>query len=377
MVHGQLVATGHPDVTDEARRAAGRPAIVDVAAECETRNAELRATRGCDVDLGGTAALVISDEVISDAGIDAHLGSKRFAVWSDGDIAHFAWRGAADVVEVIGSVWVPLHRRTDDLWVAAVKVRDLERAEWHVQVHAVPEAEPVEASYYGAASARVAERVLRFDVQCDRVAVPGPDERSVFTYASSSHPIERIVLVADGEDVAELAAYVAPRIADGSLPGLLLAGCTSSSQDERAARLLPDSNPASFADERRLLFDVILPYLCTHYDAGDASVMAAGFSAGATWAIDSLLNDERVQAAFAFAPTPLVVKPRRAPAALVLAAGTLDPFGSDAVATIATDLRARQWAPVVHEYVTGHDWTHYVRTFPDALVELERMTVSG
>ena len=272
------VACGEPDVSDDDRRAAGRPTLAELTRECRTRNRERAVERGRIPDLPDGLEFARVWTPRDPAELHRHVQTDDLAVWAEDDVLHLLWRGTAAQVDVGGgiqkSLWPVVG--ADDLWEASVRVRALDRCAFSLHVFAqragdTPFGRPADVSteWHGpAAPDRLPEarplrgRLLTHTV--DSTALGGA--RTITAY---SPPVDGALpgcVLADGQSTEHFAPVLEHAMLTGAAPPTVVVGVHSAQDpaptwsDARSQEYVPGSNRRRFSAHLAFVVDEVLPW---------------------------------------------------------------------------------------------------------------------
>lgn len=329
-------------------------------------------------------------------------------VWRDGDALTFAWRGAADVVELSGGVGFPMgHIAGTDLWVLTVRADSLDRAvisyTFFASSTAGPSAAPAPIAYWRGPrapvdpprSAALHGRLINDTIASSALGM----RRALSVYVPpprGAEGVARVLYMADGQELAAFAPVLDTLIAARKLPRILIVGLHSDPSpmtpipgrpgayepDGRSREYLPGIDTARFAAHQRFLLQEVLPYAERAYGAprGAGRRTLFGFSNGAAFAgAMALTHPDRFGTAIAlspgggarsFAALSLPSSPgqtRTTGQEVYVSGGLYEPgFRTNAHALAALFERAGA-SVVLREPAGGHDEGIWQREFADAL----------
>lgn len=328
-------------------------------------------------------------------------------VWREEDALTFAWRGAADAVE-LGGVGFPMGRIAGtDLWVLTVRADSLDRAvigyTFFASSAAGPSAAPAPIAYWRGPRAPVdplRSVALHGRLVNDTIASAALGTRRALTVyvppALGREGVARVLYMADGQELASFAPVLDTLIAARKLPRILVVGLYSDPSpmtpipgrpgayepDGRSREYLPGIDTIRFAAHEHFLVDEVLPYAERAYGApsGAGRRTLFGFSNGAAFAgAMALTHPDRFGTAIAlspgggarsFAALSLPSSPgqtRTTGQEVYVSGGLYEPgFRTNAHALAALFERAGA-SVVLREPAGGHDEVIWQREFADAL----------
>lgn len=258
-----------PTVTDEERAELGLPPLSQVREEVANANraAALRvAQEGLpdDVNLRRVFREHRPDDV------EAALADGDEAVWRDGDDIIFCWRGAAEAV----TAWFGVEMAMEplggtDLWVLAVRIRDLDQAAFSYRFiptrpdGTTPSWDGPAGTWRGPAAPPPPERAspLRGELRTvDFESRVLGERRALHVYLPPGHdPRERspVLFATDSRASADL---IEPLIDHGRIPPAISIGVPFGPDldgDRRAQEYLPGFHPERFEAHRRFFVEEI------------------------------------------------------------------------------------------------------------------------
>lgn len=328
-------------------------------------------------------------------------------VWRDGDALTFAWRGAADAVE-LGGVGFPMgHIVGTDLWVLTVHADSLNRAVIGYMFFAssagAPPAAPAPMAYWRgprAPAAPLRSAALHGRLVNDTIASSAlAARRGVTVYVPpprGTEGVAQVIYMADGQELGAFAPVLDTLIAAGRVPRILIVGLHSDPSpmtpipgrpgayepDGRSREYLPGIDTARFAAHERFLLDEVLPYAERVYGAprGAGRRTLFGFSNGAAFAgamelshpgqfgTIIALSPGGGAKSFAAIPRPARLERMAATGARLYVSGGLYEPGFRANAHALVALFRDVGTPVrLREPAGGHDEVIWQREFANAL----------
>ncbi len=329
-------------------------------------------------------------------------------VWRDGGTLTFAWRGAADAVELGGGVGFPMgHVAGTDLWVLTVRADSLDRAVIGYTFFASPAADPPAApaptAYWRgprAPAEPLRSAALHGRLVRDTVASTALGTRRALTVyvppPRGTEAVAHVLYMADGQELAAFAAILDTLIATRRMPRVLIVGLHSDPSpmtpipgrpgayepDGRSREYLPSVDTTRFAAHERFLLDEVLPYAERAYGAprGADRRTLFGFSNGAAFAgAMGLGHPDRFGTVIAFSPgggaksfaaiprTVTLGRTGATGARLYTSGGLYEPGFRTNAHALAALFRRTGTRVVIREPAGGHDEVVWQREFADAL----------
>jgi enterochelin esterase-like enzyme len=386
---GEEIAHGDPSVSDEQRAAAGRETLAQRSRALLPENRRRAAERYAAGDTGGDDAVRVW--VRRDpASLRARLDGTGLAVWAERDVLHVVWGGPADRVSLAGGIQPMLWpvEGADDLWEASLRIRRLDECVISVIVFAEGDGRdhrsdpPTHSVWRGprAPHSRAVATPPAGTIEqhvIESAALRGPRTVTLYRPPGAEGPLP-VCILADGESLPGFAGVLEPAVIAGETPPVLLAGVQSAVDpsdgmgEGRTREYVPGRDHRRFRAHLRFVTDEVIPWVRSRTRASTGSLVAAGFSNGAAWAIGAAQRRPDLFSAVA-ALSPGVVPGRLSGAARAagvrhyLAAGILEP-GFQRSAQQWADRLERADLPVHHEeWAGGHDPEWWQQQFPAAL----------
>jgi enterochelin esterase-like enzyme len=357
----------------------------------------LAANRG-QVDCGAAAA---DAPVCRMRGtVDTGAMHRRLAAgttaWRAGESIVFAWRGAAEGVQLQGGLQYPMSRvRGTDLWTIALQVRDVSRLTLSYMIIPISGEIPRDVRYVpkqwrgpDAPPAALRATALRGTIATDSIAsgALGESRRIIVYTPPGTGEIGGVVYLGDGGSVPGFAPYVDTLIATGRLPRVLLVGIENArprpgdpvEMDRRALEYLWDfdSTNVRFRAHERFVLDEVIPWAEARHGAPAVRERraVAGMSNSGGWALQMALRHPAVIGhAIAFSPggarhgalTAEHDASRRA--RFHLLSGTLEAAFNRAARKWAETFAANGIEHTAREVVAAHDWQMWADNFGGAV----------
>jgi enterochelin esterase-like enzyme len=384
---GERVATGDWLVTDAERAAAGRETVTARFLALLPANRERAAARRhADGGLPDGEALARVWCPRDPASLEARLGDKDLAAWTEDDVLHVVWRGEADRASLAAGIQMPLWPvdGAAGLWEASVRVRRLGEAVITIAVAVTmdgdsvlgrPAGEPLVFSGPGAPASppavplagEVQEHVL------ESAALGAARGVSVYLPpgAGDGGPLPGCVL-ADGQAVRSFAPALEAAVLAGTTPPVVLVGVHNAfildpaklpKTDLRSLEYLPPRRSRRFAAHLSFVTGEVIPWAAARFPVARRPWTAAGFSSGAAWAIAAGQRRPDVfgsVAALSAGVVPHRVNRASRPVRHYLAAGTLETHFRSSTGEWAGRLDRAGLAYAHREWAGGHDnwWWH-------------------
>lgn len=379
-------------VTDAERRAAGVETLA--AAERRLRRSNRRRARACwetrasPLPDGAQLRRVWRPRPLAE--LRERLGNAGAAIWSEGDVLEFLYRGAAERVHCSSGVQLEMWRAgRSDVWELSVRVARLDEAV--ISLVAIPLGdgdnafggplgEPVH--FRGPAAPAAPDQIDTLPATrstgLEAPGIGGP--RGVSAWRPEAPAGDLPVVYCADNAAMSLARTVGAAVAAGRLPPVLLVGIESghatAGVDRRAQEYLPGVSRRRFAHHERFVLEHVLPWAEREHGAtaDPRRRFALGFSNGATWALAMAQRHPGTfagVAAFSVAGLP----PRRAlhnpGQRYALCAGILEPgFAANTAAWVRALRRGHETHVSHREPVAGHDFVLWLEQAPWALGEL-------
>jgi enterochelin esterase-like enzyme len=393
---GELIVTGVPGVTDAERAAAGRETVAGRWRSLLPANRSRAARQHAFATLPAGSNLMRVWQPRDPGMLADRLGASRLTAWAEGDVLHVLWRGQADMVQLAGGVQAQMWPvdGAPGLWEASVRIRCLAGSviSLAVSAQAAGAAGPPQSGdtvmWRGPLSpaARPAADPLRGTLtqhSLESPALGAPRRVTVYrppAAATRPGPLPGCVL-ADGQSALRFARVLEPAIMAGEVPPVLLAGVHNAADptrawpDLRAAEYLPDRDRRRFGAHLRFVTGTVIPWAAREHGARPAGWIAAGFSNGASWAINAGQRRPGLFTGVA-ALSPGAV-PRRVSRAAAqagirhyLAAGTLEAGFRMATREWVQRLERAGLPCRYREWAGGHDSYWWEQHLPEALAWL-------
>lgn len=315
--------------------------------------------------------------------IEAHLGTSESAVWAEGDLLTFAYRGDAAAVQVCCGISETLTRVPgSDLWTLTARITDLAHAEIGFGFTRINLTGERRTSLYqiwrGSAAPPPVETSnpligTLYNYRLTSAAMGEP--RDVTVYLPPDHDPELeypVVYATDGQSTNVYAYVIEPLIRRGALPPTIIIGVHAGAGARRTMEYLPGRYDAFDAHEQFFTEEVRLWAEQTLGASTDRTRRAVfGFSNGAVFVATMGYRHPDLYAhilAFSLGVSPGEPPEFEADAPrFYLVAGTLEvPFYRSTLLTTSV-LRNNDLDVTLHERVGGHDQAMWQSAFVPAV----------
>lgn len=372
-----------PSVSDEERAALGLPPAGEVREEVAKANRELArcvAEEGLPPEVNLRRVL----RSLRPADLERVLGDRREAVWREGDDVVFCWRGQAEAVTAWFGVEMAMERlEGSDLWVLAVRIRDVDRAAFSYRflpASGLEESwgEP-SGTWRGPLAPAPPERARTLRGELRTVNFPSEvlgEQRTLQLYLPPGHEGDGrtpVLYATDSRTSAELleplitAGRIAPVVGVGIPFGRDLDG------DRRAQEYLPGFHRERFEAHRRFFVEEVSAWAETELGvSSDRRGRAVfGVSNGAAFAAAmGVLHPEHfgrvIALSLAITPGAPAWPPGQAPRHY-LCAGTLEEGFLRGTQRWAERVERAGAEVVLRRWVSGHDMVMWDGELPLAL----------
>ena len=374
-----------PTVTDEQRAELGLPPFATVREEVANAN---RAA-AIQVAKEGLPAGVNLRRVFRahrPAAVEAVLAGAQKAVWRDGDDIVFCWRGTAEAVTAWFGVEMDMEPlQGTDLWVLAVRIRDLDRAAFSYRFLptgadcTAPPWDGPSGTWRGPAAPPAPERASPLRGELRTVEFESEvlgERRPLQVYLPPGYDRRDRAPVLYATDSRTSADLIEPLIASGRIPPIISVGVPFGPDldgDRRAQEYLPGFHPERFEAHRRFFVEEVPAWVESELGAARERRSRAvfGVSNGAAFAAAmGVRHPEHFGTVIAFSlaiiPGPPAWHPCEAPRHY-LCAGTLEEGFYRGTQQWAERALASGSDVVQRTLVSGHDMIMWEGELPAAL----------